>query len=213
MIKKYFAAIAMLISSTVNASPFVEIGGSHYKKPANGIWWQDQYRHAFDLDGKYFRIGYGDKWRVSYFSLGKYSTEALATPEEIKYFNGECNVETCRSPDLYKTNGSLQGILFSHVLRGKLAYVETGISYSRQTFDLIAVGVFPNSQYDSYASKDYRFNDTEHGLGYMVGLGLEYKNATLSINYFKNDKSSEFQGTGGFPGIDSVKTLAVGYRF
>lgn len=218
-------ALFLILGSCVfqaKAGPFVEVGSSHFQKPPNGIWWQDQYPHKFDLDGEYFRIGYeSGNWRASYFSLGKYTTAALATVEEDKYFAGECNSRTCKSPDYYQTDGSLQGILFSHVSRGTLGYLEAGISYARQTFELNALGLYPGSHFADksiYPGPDseyghYLFKERKYGLGYMIGVGLEYKRMTLSVNYFKNDKSSEFEGIGGFPGIDTITALAVGYRF
>ena len=200
--------LAIYASYKAEAGTFVEVGSSHFRKPPNGVWWQDQYPSVFDLDGKYVRIGYGDEsagpLRLSYFNLGKYETEALGTEEEIRYFNGDCNASTCLPPEMYQTKGSLQGILVSHVSRGTFGYIEAGISYSRQTFEL------------NKLNRDLtwlRFSDRQEGFGYMVGLGLEYKSLTISVNYFKNDKSAQFDAPFDCPGIDTVTTLALGYRF
>ena len=190
------------------ASTFIEVGSSHFQKPPVGIWWQDQYPSVFDLDGKYVRIGYGDEsigpLRLSYFNMGRYQSEGWGTEEETRYFNGECNASTCLPPEMYQTKGSLQGVLISHISRISFGYIEAGVSYSRQTFELTKL-----NRDQSWL----RFSDRQEGFGYMVGLGLEYKRMTLSLNYFKNDKSAQFDASFDCPGIDTVTTLAIGYRF
>ena len=192
------------------ASPFVEVGSAHFQKPQNGIWWQDQYPSRFDLDSAYIRFGYGERLRLSYFSLGHYRTEAVATGEEDRYFSGLCNASTCAPPDYYTTRGSVRGLAISSVLQWGPVYIEPGLTYSRQKFDLFTQVIDERSVNGGPVGKSYRCAEEKSGVGYMLGVGIEYKRVTLSVNYFKNDESSQF---GEFPGIDTITTLAVGYRF
>src|SRR3972149_5155092 len=108
----YAVMLAILLASIsfcAKAGAFVNVGHAKWERPTNGIWWQDQYPHSFDLNANYFRFGGEYKsMRLSYFQLGSYQTEALATPEESKYFSGECNASTCQAPDLYKTSGNVR---------------------------------------------------------------------------------------------------------
>lgn len=202
---------------------FVEVGQSNFQKQPDGIWWQGQYPSVFDLDSTYFRIGVesASGWRVSYVNLGAYRTQALATVEEDRYFSGACDVKTCKAPDKYQTDGAVQGFLFSRVFRHTYGYVEAGGYFGRQTFELNARGIAPGSHFMATSIYPgppseyghYRFTGRKFGLGYMLGAGLEYGRATLSANFFRNDKTNEFEGVGGFPGVDTVTAVAVGYRF
>ncbi len=208
-------ALFLLLGSCVfeaKASMFIEVGSSHFQKPPNGIWWQDQYPSVFDLDGKYIRVGMGDTYRISYYNLGRYKTEAIATGDEAKYFSGQCNSLSCAAPDLYVTRGSVQGMLFSYVFRSGMFHVEPGISYTKQDFDLLAKIVNNGSANGGPVGRSFSFSESKKDLGYMLGLGLEYRSITIAFNYFKNDKSAEFVGS-TTPGIDTVTALAIGYRF
>lgn len=202
---------------------FVEVGQSNFQKQPDGVWWQAKYPSVFDLDGTYFRLGAESAtgWRVSYVNLGKYRTQALATVEEDRYFSGDCDEKTCKSPDSYTTDGSSQGVTLSRVFRKPYGYVELGAYYGRQTFELNARGLSPGSHFAAtniYPGPPseyghYRFTGRRFGLGYMLGAGLTYRQTSLSVNFFRNDKTNEFYGVGGFPGVDTVTSVAVGYAF
>ena len=207
--------VIMLLSAmlyfcrSAHAGGFVEIGKSNFIRPAEFIWWQGPYPHEFRMDSGYFRIGYEKgPWRVSWFDLDHYSTDALATPEEVRLLVGGCNKDICQAPDRYQTAGSVRGILFSYVYRNGGAFVEGGPSITRQKFQLRIDGpsgysVLPESH----------FNGSTTAIGYMASVGFEYKRFTVSFAYWLNGKASEFYAAGNTPGIDTVKTFAVGYRF
>ncbi len=198
---------------TAHAGGFGEVGSSHFATPPNGTWWQDQYPHEFRTDSGYFRVGYEKgPWRVSWFDLGNYSTRALATSDEVKYFQGDCNFRTCASPDYYETRGSVRGLLFSGVYRRGSMFVEGGASITRQKFYLWQL-VIDNRSGNGPAGNHTYFNDTHTAVGYMASVGFEYKKVTLSFAYWLNSKASEFYAAGNTPGIDIVKTFAIGYRF
>ena len=201
--------LAIYASYKAEAGPFIEVGESHYQKMPNGIWWQDQYPSVFDLEGKYLRIGIGDKLRLSYFDLGHYETKALASGDESRYFAGLCNIKTCAPGDFYRTNGRVRGAALSSVLQWGPVYMEPGIIYVEQKFDLY-VEVVNQGSLNGPLGNSFCFSGRRKGYGYMLGLGAEYKGFTVSVNYFKSDAASEI---GDFPGIDAAKTLAVGYRF
>ena len=207
--------VIMLISAmlyfcrTAHAGAFGEVGTSHFIRPAEYIWWQGPYPHEFRTDSGYFRIGYEKgPWRVSWFDLGNYSTRALATPEEVRLSQGNCNAHTCQTPDTYQTAGSVRGLLFSGVYRKGPLFFEGGASITQQKFQLRIDGpsgysVLPESH----------FNGSKTAIGYMASVGAEYKRVTFSFAYWLNGKASEFYAAGNTPGIDTVKTFAVGYRF
>lgn len=211
--------IAVLLSLAIHApykaeaSPFVEVGTAHYQKPSNGTWWQDQYPHLFDLDSGYIRFGYGERLRLSFFDLGHYETGALATGEEEKYFSGACNVHTCAPGDYYRTRGGVKGFALSSVLRWGPVYFEPGLTYVQQKFDLFVEIQDVRSVNAGPVGRFLQCTEEKNGIGYILGIGVEYKRVTLSLNYFKNDKSAEFEMAGPTPGIDTVTTLAAGYRF
>ena len=215
--------VIMLLSAmlyfcrSAHAGAFGEVGQSRFTRPAEFIWWQGPYPHEFRTDSQYFRIGYEKgPWRVSWFDLGNYSTRALATSDEALLADGRCNVSTCAPPDYYETRGSVRGLLFSGVyrqqLRSYVVFFEGGASITRQKYWLY-VNVLDNRSGNGPAGRFYNWADTHTAVGYMASVGFEYKHFTVSFAYWLNGKASEFYAAGNTPGIDTVKTFAVGYRF
>ncbi len=198
---------------TAHAGAFGEVGSSHFTRPAEFIWWQGPYPHEFRTDSNYYRIGWErGPWRISWFDLGNYSTRALATSDELKLADGRCNVSTCAPPDFYETRGSVRGLLFSGVYRKWSMFFEGGASITRQKYYLWQL-VLDNRSGNGPAGNHTYFTDTHTAVGYMAAVGLERKNFTFSFGYWLNGKASEFYAAGNTPGIDTVKTFAVGYRF
>lgn len=202
---------------TSHAGGFAEVGQSHFTRPAEFIWWQGPYPHEFRTDSGYFRVGYEKgPWRVSWFDLGNYSTRALATSDEALLADGRCNISTCAPPDYYETRGSVRGLLFSGVYRKQawsyVVFFEGGASITRQKYWLY-VNVLDNRSGNGPAGRFYNWADTHTAVGYMVSVGVERKNWTASFGYWLNGKASEFYAAGNTPGIDTVKTFSVGYRF
>ena len=211
--------VIMLLSAmlyfckTAHAGAFGEVGSSHFTRPAEFIWWQGPYPHEFRTDSGYFRIGYEKgPWRVSWFDLGNYSTRALATSDEALLADGRCNVSTCAPPDYYETRGSVRGLLFSGIYRKGPVFIEGGASITRQKYWLY-VNVLDNRSGNGPAGRFYNWSDTHTAVGYMASAGFEYKRFTVSFAYWLNGKASEFYAAGNTPGIDTVKTFSVGYRF
>ena len=215
-------AAMLFFCKTAKAGAFGEVGTSHFTRPAEFIWWQGPYPHEFQTDSNYFRIGYEGKpqkvmvgsvaWRVSWFDLGNYSTRALATSDEVKLSEGHCNSSTCAPPDYYETRGSVRGLLFSGVYRNGPVFFEGGASITRQKYWLF-VNVLDDRSGNGPAGRFYNWADTHTAIGYMAAVGFEHKNFTFSLAYWLNSKASEFYAAGNTPGIDTVKTFAIGYRF
>ena len=214
--------LVVCYSKPAKAGGFVEVGSSRFIRPAEYLWWQGPYPHEFRTDSNYYRIGYEGEpqkvtagsvaWRVSWFDLGNYSTRALATSDEVKLSEGRCNVQTCAPPDYYETRGSVRGLLFSGVYRKGPVFLEGGASITRQKFYLWQL-VLDNRSGNGPAGNHTYFNDTHTAIGYMASVGLEHKNFTFSFGYWLNGKASEFYAAGNTPGIDTIKTFAIGYRF
>ena len=220
-------AAMLYFCNTAKAGAFGEVGSSHFIRPAEYIWWQGPYPHEFRTDSNYFRVGYEGEpqkvmwgsvaWRVSGFDLGHYSTHARATSEEAELADGRCNVNTCAPPDYYETRGSVRGLLFSGIYRKGPVFFEGGASITRQKFyiqtlvdhpgSLNARGIVP------FSPATFTWADTHTAIGYMASVGVEHKNWTFSFAYWLNGKASEFYAAGNTPGIDTVKTFAIGYRF
>ena len=210
-------AAMLFFCKSAHAGAFVEVGQSNFMRPANFIWWQDPYPHSFSLDSQYFRVGYEKgPWRISWFDLGNYSTRALATSDEEKLATGRCNVHTCAPPDYYETRGSVRGLLFSGVYRKQSwsyrVFFEGGASITRQKFWLHTQTLNTLGR-NGPVGTQINFADTHTAVGYMASVGFEVKNFTFSFAYWLNGKASEFYAAGNTPGIDAVKTFAVGYRF
>ena len=198
---------------SAHAGGFGEIGKSNFIRPAEFIWWQGPYPHEFRTDSGYFRVGYEKgPWRVSWFDLGNYSTRALATSDEALLADGRCNVSTCAPPDYYETRGSVRGLLFSGVYRKGPVFLEGGASITRQKYWLY-VNVLDDRSGNGPAGRFYNWADTHTAVGYMASVGFEYRRFTVSFAYWLNGKASEFYAAGNTPGIDTVKTFSVGYRF
>ena len=220
--------VIMLLSAmlyfckTAHAGAFGEVGVSRFTRPAEFIWWQGPYPHEFRTDSNYFRIGYEGEpqkvtvgsvaWRVSWFDLGNYSTRALATSDEAQLADGRCNVHTCAPPDYYETRGSVRGLLFSGVYRKGPMFFEGGASITRQKYWLF-VNVLDDRSGNGPAGRFYNWADTHTAIGYMASVGFEYRRFTVSFVYWLNGKASEFYAAGNTPGIDAVKTFAIGYKF
>lgn len=207
---------------TAHAGGFGEVGASRFIRPAEYIWWQGPYPHEFRTDSNYYRIGYEGEsqkvtagsvaWRVSWFDLGNYSTRALATSDEALLADGRCNVQTCAPPDYYETRGSVRGLLFSGVYRKGPLFFEGGASITRQKFYLHQL-VLDNRSGNGPAGNYTYFNDTHTAVGYMASVGFEHRGFTFAFAYWLNGKASEFYAAGNTPGIDTIKTFSVGYRF
>ena len=205
-----------------HAGGFAEIGKSNFTRPAEFIWWQGPYPHEFQTDSGYFRIGYEGKpqkvlWgsvagRVSGFDLGHYKTIGLATSDEALLANGRCNVSTCAPPDYYETRGSVRGLLFSGVYRKGPIFFEGGASITRQKYWLF-VNVLDDRSGNGPAGRFYNWADTHTAVGYMASVGAEFKNFHFAFAYWLNGKASEFYAASNTPGIDTVKTFSVGWRF
>ena len=207
---------------SAHAGGFVEVGKSNFIRPAEFIWWQGPYPHEFRTDSNYFRIGYEGEpkkvtagsvaWRVSWFDLNHYSTRALATSDEVKLSEGRCNISTCTTPDHYLTHGDVRGLLFSGVYRKGPMFFEVGTSITRQKFSLYVDVLHDKAANGRPVILDY--SGKRNAVGYMASVGFEHRNFTFSFAYWLNGKSSEFYFDGGStPGIDTVKTFAIGYRF
>ncbi len=227
MKKIIFVVAQLFYVGVAQAGAFGEVGASRFIRPAEFIWWQGSYPHEFGTDSNYFRVGYEGKpqnvmvgsiaWRVSWFDLGNYSTRARATSDEEKLAAGRCDISTCAPPDYYETRGSVRGLLFTGVYRKGQMFFEGGASITRQKFyittlvddpgSLNARGVVPFHPFG------FEWADTHTAIGYMASVGFEYKKVTFSFAYWLNGKASEFYAAGNTPGIDTVKTFAVGYKF
>ncbi len=207
------ALVTCLASNKAQAGGFAEVGQSHFTRPAEFIWWQGPYPHEFQTDSGYFRVGYEKgPWRVSWFDLGHYKTIGLATSDEALLADNRCNVSTCAPPDYYETRGSVRGLLFSGIYRKGPMFFEGGASITRQKYWLY-VNVLDDRSGNGPAGRFYNWADTHTAVGYMASVGAEYKNVTFSFAYWLNGKASEFYAAGNTPGIDTVKTFAIGYRF
>lgn len=217
--------VSLFICQTAKAGGFVEVGKSNFIRPAEFIWWQGPYPHEFQTDSGYFRIGYEGEpqkvlwgsvaWRVSGFDLGHYRTISLATSDEHLLVDNRCNVQTCAPPDYYETRGSVRGLLFSGVYRNWGMFAEGGASITRQKF-LIHTKVLDGrsgNAHNGQAGGMLNWADTHTAIGYMASVGFEYKNLTFAFAYWLNGKSSEFYAAGNTPGIDTVKTFSLGWRF
>jgi hypothetical protein len=101
--------------------------------------------------------------------------------------------------------------LFSGVYRNGPLFFEGGASITRQKYWLHVIILdgripFPTGSF-------YNWADTHTAVGYMASVGAQYKNLTFSFSYWLNGKASEFYAAGNTPGIDTVKTFSVGFRF
>ena len=211
--KSILLCVLLFVAVPADAGGFGEVGASRFIRPAEFIWWQGPYPHEFRTDSNYFRIGYErGPWRVSWFDLGHYSTRALATSDEARLADGRCNVQTCAPPDYYETRGSVRGLLFSGVYRKGPMFFEGGASITRQKYWLY-VNVINNGSHNGTKGAFYNWADTHTAIGYMASVGAEYKHFTFSFAYWLNGKASEFYAAGNTPGIDTVKTFSIGYRF
>ena len=216
--KNILLCILLIVAVPADAGGFGEVGASRFIRPAEFIWWQGPYPHEFRTDSNYFRIGYErGPWRVSWFDLGHYSTRALATSDEARLADGRCNVQTCAPPDYYETRGSVRGLLFSGVYRKGPMFIEGGASITRQKFyirtlvdnpkSLNAAGIIP------FHPATFTWADTHTAIGYMASVGFVHKGFTFAFAYWLNGEASEFYAAGNTPGIDTIKTFSIGYRF
>lgn len=207
-------AINLYFCMAAKAGGFGEIGTSRFNTPEDSLWWQGPYPHGFQLATGFYRIGYEKgPFRVSWFDLGNYSTHALATSDEVKLYAGKCNVSTCASPDYYETRGSVRGILFSGLYRKGQMFFEGGASITKQKFSYLRL-VFRNDFDGADRDRYQSFAGQHTAVGYMASVGFEHRGFTFSLAYWLNGRSSEFRGDGNdTPGIDTVKTFAIGYRF
>lgn len=115
-------------------------------------------------------------------------------------------------PDYYETRGSVRGLLFSGVYRKGPMFLEGGASITCQKYWLY-VNVLDDRSGNGPAGRFYNWADTHTAVGYMASVGFEYKRVTVSFAYWLNGQASEFYAAGNTPGIDTIKTFAVGYRF
>ena len=222
------AAAIMLLSAmlyfckSAHAGGFVEIGQANYKTPPNTLWWQDVDGYAInkDMTDSYFRLGYefpinrNIGYRLSAFSLGKYSLWAEVNKDEpciIKY--GRDAKPHCGPSEAVETRGSVKGLALSLMARSSgtfRVFGEVGYTYNWQTFGLF------QCIHDCFDVKN-TYNETIHGGGKMVNVGVEYHNLTASMFFYRTNIGNWVGATtpgGPYPtGTGDVYGLSVGYRF
>lgn len=223
---KYLAIGLLLFTSTTMANDihsFYGFGISRYDTPANKYWWQNSFESDKDMRPQNITLGLEKSLntfisvRASYFDLGKYQIEALATPDEDKLTgvsSAPCGAYKCKDPDLYVTQGSIRGFTLSGVIKlpAKFSpYIEAGISGIRQDFKLKATGINPGSQYG--VGKSFTYQEHLYGAGYMTAIGMSYKNLFVSAKYHTSRIATDFNN-GVFPsGVNSSYSIQVGSTF
>ena len=207
---------------TAHADGFVDVGQSAYKMPPNTLWWQDVdgYEVRKDFTDSYIRLGYefpiklNFGFRVSAFSLGKYSLWAEVNKDEpciIKY--GRDAKSYCGPSEAVETRGSIKGVAFSLVARSSgdfRVFGEVGYTYNWQKFALF------QCIHDCFDVKN-SYNETISGGGGMASIGVEYRNFTASMFYYSTNIGNWVGANtpgGPYPtGTGDVSGFAFGWRF
>ena len=224
----FLVGIVLLLSAmlyfcnTAHAGGFVEVGTAEYKTPPNTLWWQDVDGYAInkDMTDRYFRLGHefpinrNFGYRLSAFSLGKYSLWAeVNTDEKCVIREGKASAKAnCGPSEAVETHGSIRGFGLTLVARSSGAFRvfgEAGYTYNRQTFRL----------YQCSLCFDVKntYNETISGGGRMLNVGIEYQNFTASIFFYSTNIGNWVGATttgGPYPtGTGDVRGLSIGYRF
>ncbi|WP_434715522.1 hypothetical protein [Paraburkholderia sp. A3RO-2L] len=178
------------------------IGGAAYQHSANGLWYQDGFQHSFDLTAPAIEAGFtgdlyqashwGVSWHADYAWLGTVHTQAMATPSDANYnpVTQGCNGK-CWPLANYMGSGHDAGFLLTlephYDWNGWRFGIEGGPYIHRSTWTEDVTGWVPT---ETAAPRNVIVHNTPHWeVGYVVGASVEYKNFSVTYQYFKNSTS------------------------
>lgn len=214
MAKRHFTRIVYVLlllgCSAANAGWIGEIGVSFIERPKGSLWQQSfaGYYTEWDTHPIALRLGYEHSVTsvgnvdlstiFSAFDLGKYSIKAEAADDEGAVELCHCKVDG--DTDMYFTTGHMRGFALSLRSKWRNFYVEVGPAYFEYAFKV---------------EKDdgFRFAETVHGFGHMIGGGFEYKNFTIGLYFYRTKIGGSFDGGDKPSGTGGANVIAGGYKF
>jgi hypothetical protein len=193
MKRAIFAMALVLALPAFSMSLEISSGLSNFTESDKGIWWQpgpasEGFSTSMDLDSKSITIGVSGyatdwaKWRVGYAHLGKVSTKAWATSDDLDYdFDGQKCRPGCTMA-YYHAKGSVQGVyalLAPEIRSGNWsAFVEGGAWVYVPKFEVGDDVLAPNKIEEKLT------------VGAVAGLGVGYKNVSLVARAYRVDPMS-----------------------
>lgn len=212
LIKRLLFLLFLLFTSNIYAAPInhleLGIGYTSFAHTANGIWWQNGFAHTFNMNSSSALLGL--KTDISknlslhndFVWLGTASIDSFDTPSDANYSGiapTYCN-GTCLPLVHYLGSGTVYGLSSTLEIHTNGLWqigFETGPWFYHESWKLNLPNMYyaqPNSNggYTLGPVQSLTTNDHKFGIGYVVGLNLEYKSYGFNLRYYKE--------SGGFTG-------------
>ena len=221
-----FIAIAVLgvfpVTGAANDDDFdVSVGRSQFKQIGDQVWVNHSLPHHLEMKDLTYSVGIVkplSSWldvRFSFDDLGKVSSDALATQWDRDYDPvAHVCLSTCDNLARFKGNGSVKG--FSLSLQPTYRYQdwsffsEFGITHMHVKWNM---QVYSDEQSGQKGKSVWW--DCEHcsvntwTKGQKFGLGMGYKNVSLSFSLFRGLDAKGKDPVNGMPIFDRAQTLML----
>lgn len=209
--------VALLVADYARAVGVELQGGiTEFEAPSCGLWQrpcagyptEDKLKSIFARAGVFTPIYAHLEGHLFAYSLGKYSTNALAPDDEgCAAENQGSSPEICGGTSRYRTSGSVAGVGASLRNYFGIWFVESGLTYNRQTFKLSVTEKQSGVQ-------DYEYGpEADYGLGSMIGGGVQFKSTLVGVYRYTSGADSKFYHHQYPSGVGQAFVLALGYRF
>lgn len=213
----FFVTLMIFFPRHARADVGVELQGgiSQYDAPPCGLWQfpcfgyptENHMKSLYVRAGTFIAIRPKLEGHVFAYSLGKYSTDAVAPDDEgCAYENQGGSPNICGGTARYKTFGSVAGLGAS--LRDYFGpvFAEAGATFNRQTFKL-------NVSEKQSGRPDFEYEENTYGVGTVIGGGIQFRNTLLAAYRYSSGADGKFYHHQYEAGVGKAYVLAVGYRF
>lgn len=196
---------------------FAEILRTQAVEMPDMLWNQRKggFKTEMDMKSMGYRIGLERGFlRLSYFNLGRVSSDAEASGDEAcvgQHLNGTAVAACNSSVQRYVTSHGVEGVALTAIYRWQHVFVEGGWTYVDRQFS-IAI----SSDQRPFVPVE-RLSAHANGIGYLLGAGIHHKKLSLGVYVYQDNagaKFGEFSNDGSWPaGIGTTYAGTIGYRF
>lgn len=210
---KYILILSLLLTSLTASAVELDIGIGYTRTamPANGLWYQKEFKHSIDRDSPSAHIGLRFQATdninliIGYKYLGEFSSDAMASSSDHNYYAFQRGEEDIWPLARWEGKGNVQGIYGTGEYNFKHFFVTAGFFYHSSTWKMEITNwrcdSRPASCEEAYEGAPYsdpmpltvRGGD-DYNLGYTFGIGK--KIGSFSVAYENIDIR---RGEGMFP--------------
>lgn len=211
------AVVCLLFAIPVHALEFdIGIGQTKANHPNNGIWYQEEFEHSFDLKSVSYHAGIRfaatDNLDVigGYKHLGDFSSNAQASASDPNYARYQAGLEDIWPLSTWKGENTVKGFYAGLEYSYKSFFVKAG-GYQHKNKFSITVPDWRRRENGSYGEPQYlkKHADDSSKLGWFLGVGVKYGKFSLGYEILevKGDKVMQPISMG------RAHNVSIGYTF